>query len=63
MTRDLKRLGGAGGGGGGNVLLGILGGDVPPNSPNRDSISDQNTSFFTPRFQTLKSILVFRPCL
>ena len=27
--------------GGGGVLLGILGGDVPPGSPNRDPISDQ----------------------
>ena len=36
------------------VLLGILGGAVPPGSPNPDSISDQNTTFFT---------LVFRPCL
>ena len=29
----------------------ILGGDVPPGSPNPDSISDQNTSFFTPVFR------------
>ena len=36
------------------VLLGILGGDVPPGSPSPDPISDQKMSFFTP---------VFRPCL
>ena len=28
-------------GGGGGVLLGILGGGVPPGSPNPDPISDQ----------------------
>ena len=44
----------------GGVLLGILGGDVPPASPNPDPISDQST-----RFQTWlqKSIPVFRPDL
>ena len=37
---------------GGRVLLGILGGDVPPGSPNRDPISDkQNLSFSTPVFR------------
>ena len=30
------------------VLLGILGGGVPPGSPNPDPFSDQNLSFFTP---------------
>ena len=50
MTRDLKWLG-RGGGGRENVLLGILDADVPPGSPNPDSISDQNTSFFTPVFR------------
>ena len=43
-----------GGGGGwaeGNVLLGILGGDVPLGSPNPDSVSDKHTSFFTPVFR------------
>ena len=29
------------------VLLGILGGDVPPGSPNPDPISDRKMSFFT----------------
>ena len=33
------------------VLLGILGGGVPPgSSPNPDPISDQNVSFSTPVF-------------
>ena len=51
----MTRGGGGGGGGGGRKeLQGILDGDVPPGSPNPHSISDQNTSFFTP---------VFRPCL
>ena len=49
------------------VLLGILGGGVPPGSPNPDPISDQkkkNVIFHT-RFQTgpLKSTPVFRPGL
>ena len=35
----------------GGVLLGILGGDVPPGSPNPDPISDQKMSFFTPVFR------------
>ena len=30
------------------VLLGILGGGVPPGSLNPDPISDQKMSFFTP---------------
>ena len=51
-----------GGRGGGllDVLLGILGGDVPPCSQNPDSISDQKHVIFYTRFQTwpLKSILV-----
>ena len=34
-----------GGGKGGKVLLEILGGGVPPRSPNPDSISDQKMSF------------------
>ena len=29
------------------ILLGILGGDVPPGSPNSDAISDEKMSFFT----------------
>ena len=33
------------------VLLEILGGGVPTGSPNPDSISDQNMSFFTPVFR------------
>ena len=32
-------------------LLGILGGGVPPGSPNPDPVSDQKTSFFTPIFR------------
>ena len=32
----------------GGLLLGILGGGVPPDSPNPNPISDQNLSFFTP---------------
>ena len=32
-------------------LLGILGGGVPPGSPNPDPISDQKMSFFTPIFR------------
>ena len=43
------------------VLQGILGGGVPPDSPNLDPISDQKTVIFHTRFQTrpLKSILDF----
>ena len=37
-------------GGGEWVLLGILGGGVPPGSPNPDPISDQKLSVFTPVF-------------
>ena len=33
------------------LLLGILGGDVPPGSPNLDPISDQKISFSTPVFR------------
>ena len=40
-----------GGGGGERVFLGILGGGVPPGSPNPDSNSDQNMSFSTPVFR------------
>ena len=36
--------------GGGRVLLGILGGNVPPASPNPDPISDQKMSFYKPVF-------------
>ena len=32
-------------GGWGKILLGILGGGVPPRPPNPDSISDQKVSF------------------
>ena len=51
-------------GGGDGVFLGILGGGVPPGSPNPDPISDQNVIFHT-RFQTrpLISIPVIRPGL
>ena len=38
-------------GGGRAVLLGILGGAVPPGSPNPDPISDQKMPFFTPIFR------------
>ena len=33
------------------VLLGILGGGVPPGSSNPDPLSDQKVSFFTPVFR------------
>ena len=59
----LDSLGGGGEGEGG-VLLGILGGGVPPGSPNPDTdFRPKNVTFHT-RFQTrpLKSIPVFRPC-
>ena len=36
---------------GGGVHLGILGGGVPPGSPNPDLISDRKLSFFTPVFR------------
>ena len=38
-------------GGGGGVLLGILGGGVPPVSSNPDPISDLNMPFSTPVFR------------
>ena len=38
-------------GGGGTVLLRIIGGGVPPGSPNPDPISDQNMAFSTPVFR------------
>ena len=37
--------------GGGGVLLGILGGGVPPGSSNPDPISDLNMPFSTPIFR------------
>ena len=37
--------------GGGGVLLGILGGGVPPGSSNPDPISDLNMPFSTPVFR------------
>ena len=37
---------------GGGVLQGILGGGVPPGSPNLDSISDQKNVIFQAGFQT-----------
>ena len=37
--------------GGGGVLLGILGGGVPPGSPNSDLITDQKMSLSTPVFR------------
>ena len=41
------------GGGGRGVILGILGGGVPPGSPNPDPISDQKMSLiFQTHFQT-----------
>ena len=51
--------------GGGGVLLGVLGGVVPPGSPDPDPISDQKNVLFHTRFQTRprKSIPVFRPGL
>ena len=38
-------------GGGGGVLLGILGGGVPPGFSNPDPISDLNIPFYTPVFR------------
>ena len=38
-------------GGEGGVLLGILGGGVPPGSSNPDPISDLNMPFSTPVFR------------
>ena len=48
------------------VLLGILGGGVPPGSPNPDPISDQKCLFlhpFSDQTRPLRSIPVFRPGL
>ena len=45
LSSSFRMRGGGEGGGGGQVLLGILGGGVPPRSPNHDSISDQKMSF------------------
>ena len=47
------------------VLLGILGGAVPPDSPNPDPISDKKNVIFHISFQIrpLKSIPVFIPGL
>ena len=39
-------------GGGWGVLLGILGGGVPPGSSNPDPISDLNMPFSTPVFRS-----------
>ena len=49
MTKKQSREGGGGGEGG--VTLGILGGGVPPDSPNPDPISDQKMSISTPVFR------------
>ena len=48
--------------GGGGVLLAILGGGVPPGSPNPDPISDPKNVILQTRFQTRppKSIPVLR---
>ena len=53
LTEEKKNVSNTGKWGGG-VLLRILGGGVPPGSPNPDPITDQNMSFST---------LVFRPGL
>ena len=47
------------------VLPGILGGDVPPGSPNPNPISDQKCHFPHPFYDpaALKSVPVFRPGL
>ena len=42
---------GGGGGAGGGVLRGIVGGGVPPVSPNPDPVSDQKMTFSTPVFR------------
>ena len=42
---------GEGRGGGGELLLRIIGGGVPPGSPNPDPISHQNMAFSTPVFR------------
>ena len=58
MTKKQSREGGGGGGGGvtrvvfgAGVTLGILGGGVPPDSPNPDPISDQKMSISTAVFR------------
>ena len=45
-------------GGGGEVILGILGGGVPPDSPNPDPISDQNCHFPVFRLQTRNHVII-----
>ena len=47
----------------GGLLIGILGGAVPTDSPNPDPISDQKCNFPLPysELASIKSILVFRP--
>ena len=47
-------------GGGEGVLLEILGGGVPPSTPNPGPLSNQKMSFFS---LTLKTIPVFKPGL
>ena len=51
MSRVFKQELGGGGRGGKGMLPGILGGGVPPSSPNPDPISDQKMSFSTPVFR------------
>ena len=50
-VNSCKDLGVHPGAGEGEVLLGILGGGVPPGCPNPDPISDQRLSFSTPVFK------------
>ena len=47
----------------GGLLIGILGGAVPPDSPNPDPISHQKCDFplLYSELASIKSILVFRP--
>ena len=47
----------------GGLLIGILGGAVPPDSPNPDPISDQKCDFplLYSELASIKSIPVFRP--
>ena len=44
----------------GEVLLGILGGDVPPGSPNPDPILGQQMSFFAPVLELASNKLSHR---